>query len=99
MLSLSACLTEKGEESVLTLLAGVGVGGQLDVVRREKADGTVQLPFPPIGILSAQHVDDLTLAERQLVVVLSRVVVHANHLAHCGMKTRTESKCVCKRVL
>lgn len=67
---------------ILTLLAGVCVGGQFDVVGREKADGAVQFAFPPVGVLPTEHVDDLPLSEGQLVIVLSRVVVHADHLAY-----------------
>lgn len=73
-----------GCTGTLTLLAGVRVRGQLHVVGWEKPHVAVGLPFPPVGVVPAEHGDELPLAEGQLVVVLRAVVVHADHLAHCG---------------
>lgn len=67
----------------LTLLAGVRVCSELHVVGREEPDLPADLAFPPVRVLLAEDVDDLTFAEGQLVVVLGRIVIHPNHLAHC----------------
>lgn len=39
--------------------------------------------FPPVGVLLVEDVDDLAVTEGHLGVVLSGVVVHPDHLAHC----------------
>lgn len=72
----------------LTLLAGVHVCGQLHVVGREEPHLPVDLALPPVGVLLVEDVDDLALAEGQLVVVLCGIVVHPDHLAHCGRQAQ-----------
>ena len=66
------------------MLAGVHVCGQLHVVGREEPHLAVDFSLPPVGVFLVEDVDDLALAEGQLVVVLRGVVVHPDHLAHCG---------------
>lgn len=66
------------------MLAGVHVCGQLHVVGREEPHLAVDFSLPPVGVFLVEDVDDLALVEGQLVVVLRGVVVHPDHLAHCG---------------
>lgn len=73
---------------LLTLRAGVRVGGQLDVVAGEEPLPPVELALPPVAVVLVEHRDHLALLEGQLVVVLSHVVVHADHLAHSCRPTR-----------
>lgn len=65
------------------MLAWVHVRGQLHVVGGEEPHLPVDLALPPVRVVFVEDVDDLALAEGQLVVVLGAVVVHADHLAHC----------------
>lgn len=78
--------------NALTLLAGVHVGGELDVVGWEEAHVPAGLTLPPVGVLLVEHVDELPFAEGQLVVVLRCVVVHADHLAYCGGRVEVSSQ-------
>lgn len=86
----AACLTGRGQEArkraarALTLLAWVHVRGQLHIIGWEEPDLPVDFSFPPVGVLLVEDVDDLALAEGQLVIVLCGVIVHPDHLAHCG---------------
>lgn len=67
----------------LTLLAWVHVRGQLHVIGREEPHLPADFSSPPVGVLLVEDVDDLALAEGQLVIVLCGVIVHPDHLAHC----------------
>lgn len=85
----AACLTGRGREArkrarALTLLAWVRVRGQLHIIGWEEPDLPAGFSFPPVRVLLVEDVDDLALAEGQLVIVLCGVIVHPDHLAHCG---------------
>lgn len=67
----------------LTLLAWVHVRGQLHIIGGEEPNLPADFSFPPVGVLLVEDVDDLALAEGQLVIVLCGVIVHPDHLAHC----------------
>lgn len=75
----------------LTLLAWVRVRRQLHVVGGEEPHLAVDFSSPPVGVVLVEDVDDLALAEGQFVVVLGAVVVHADHLAHCGRQGRVRA--------
>ena len=64
---------------------GEGLCERRHVVDGEHAGEAVELALPPVAVLLLQHVDDARLGERQLVVVLRRVVVQRNHLLHCNV--------------
>lgn len=93
----AACLTGRGQEArkraarALTLLAWVHVRGQLHIIGWEEPDLPVDFSFPPVGVVLVEDVDDLALAEGQLVIVLCGVIIHPNHLAHCGRQGAVSS--------
>lgn len=77
--------------SVLTLRARVGIRGEFDVVAGKQTLPPVELSFPPIAVVLVEHCDHLTLLEGKLVIVLSHVVIHADHLTHsCTNRPRTD---------
>ena len=85
----AACFTVREQRGgaqgprALTLLARVHVCGQLHVVGGEEPHLSADFSFPPVGVLLVEDVDELALAEGQLVVILGGVVVHPDHLTHC----------------
>lgn len=55
----------------------------LDVVAREEARGAVHHALVPAVVVLLDHIDDGTLLERELVLLVSGVVVDGHH---CGGK-------------
>ncbi|KAL3194267.1 hypothetical protein MRX96_016399 [Rhipicephalus microplus] len=51
-----------------------------DVVGREQAHSTRQLPFPPGGVFLAQHNQDIAFLEGQLVLLLPDERKQGTHL-------------------
>jgi len=54
--------------------------GLLNIIAREEARDALHHPLPPTVVVLLQHVDDLTLLERQLVLLVRVVVVDGDHL-------------------